>query len=141
MRAHTITRIVVGAGVAAVTLGVGTAHADPPQSPNETAVLECDNGESYEITTARGNGNFTPAMDLNSTTVFVPVSFGIVSGFFDPAGDPPPQFFEDEPVAKGNGEVPAGREELNCSFVFQFADESGMGMFSGTVTGFATGGK
>jgi hypothetical protein len=75
---HTTLRVLTGAAAAAV-LGLSTwapAHADPVRAKSAFPIqIWCDNGSSY-VAVANGNGAWTPAHDLGSTSILVPVWFG-----------------------------------------------------------------
>ena len=94
---------VVALGAAAVVAsvlgsGVGAAGADPKAGVTH---LTCENGASYEVVVA-GNGNWTPAHDSNSNTVFVPTWFGDFHGTVrDADGNVVDDFVEEGDVPKG----------------------------------------
>lgn len=117
------------------------AQADP--GGDETFPLVCDNGETYTITTA-GNGAFTPAHDVNSTTIFVPTGFGEFHGEVTSVETGEVlETFTDPPAIKGNSEKQRGTS-LSCTFSFsgdEFVPElGGLVHFEGggSVTGFST---
>ena len=66
--------------IAAVGRSGPSVSADP--KPNIAVTLTCD-GQDYDIVVA-GNGAWTPAHDLNSTLVGVPIAFGEFTGVFTP---------------------------------------------------------
>lgn len=134
---------VLGAGLllAAAPLALATpAHADPS---GDTFDLVCDNGSSYTVT-ANGNGDFTPALDAGSNTVFVPTSFGAFSAVVTNAetGEVIDGFSE-PPAAKGSSGK-ARATTVHCTFTFsgnEYVPELGFTIHfegSGTVTGFST---
>jgi hypothetical protein len=82
----------VGALALGVVVPVGVAGADPKPADDVEVVLTCD-GDDYPITTA-GNGRWTPAHDLGSTLVGVPIAFGEFEGTFTPDGGTPERFTE-----------------------------------------------
>lgn len=148
MRARQTTtilrRLAAVGGAAALALGVAAlpAAADPPLRPGETPfTLDCGAGGTYEIVTARGNGAWTPAMDVAGTTVFVPVAFGPSSGaVYDAATDELlAEFSDDSTTVKGQGKARGGTP-LDCTFTASFAgfdEEFGTevyGTFSGQVS-------
>jgi len=134
---------VLGAGLllAAAPLALAApAHADPQ---GDSFALVCDNGSSYSVT-ANGNGAFTPALDTESNTVFVPTSFGEfhatvtnaeTGAFIDE--------FTEPGSMKGKSERPRATS-VHCTFSFsgdEFDPDLGITIHfegSGTVTGFAT---
>jgi hypothetical protein len=133
----------LGAGLllAATPLALAApAQADPG---GETFPLVCDNGSTYTVITA-GNGAFTPAHDTDSTTTFVPTSFGEFHGEVTNAetGELIEEFTE-PPATKGNSEKQRGTS-LTCTFSFsgeEFVPELGITIHfegGGSVSGFST---
>ena len=94
---------------------MGLASADPAGDPFN---LVCDNGQTYSIVTTRGQGEFTPAFDTDSTRVFVPVSFGAFSGAIYDAttGDLVGSFTDPAVATKGSGKQRATTE---CTYTFR----------------------
>jgi hypothetical protein len=123
-------------GVASA-LCAGTAGADPKSG--EVFPLDCDNGETYTVV-VKGNGEFTPGHDLDSTTVLVPVSFGEFTGTVtDPDGNVVDTITEPE-AAKG--ESAEGLEDpVTCTFSTSFEDDGLTFTFSGSVVGRVTPGR
>ncbi|HWC22231.1 MAG TPA: hypothetical protein VG502_08045 [Flexivirga sp.] len=63
--------------IAPTALVATAAHADPANAPNSFPItLMCDDGSSYQVV-SNGNGNWTPAHDLNGQTVLIPLAFGM----------------------------------------------------------------
>ena len=119
----------------------GVASADPAV-PGDVATLDCDDGETYDIV-VNGNGEFTPAHDLGSTSTFVATSFGSTTGTLTTAAGAVVDSFSDPPSQKGGQ---AGKERATsttCDFVLvaTIPDET-LGPLTltvqGTVTGFRT---
>jgi hypothetical protein len=78
---RTSTRAVLGAAAAAALSLVPalSAHADPANAKNSLPLtVTCADGSTYQTVT-NGNGAWTPAHDLGSTSTLVPVSFGTVT--------------------------------------------------------------
>ena len=133
----------VGAGMllAATPLVLATpAHADPG---GETFPLACDNGSTYTVITA-GNGDFTPAHDADSNTVFVPTGFGEFHGTItDAETGELIEEWTDPPAIKGRSDKQRGTS-LTCTFSFsgeEFVPElGGLVHFEGggSVMGFST---
>jgi hypothetical protein len=93
-------RSLVAGALALGMLGAVAAPAGADPKPGALAVaLTCD-GEVYDVTVA-GNGAWTPAHDLGSTLVGVPLEFGEFTGTFTPT-DGEPETFTDPPFAKPN---------------------------------------
>jgi hypothetical protein len=110
------TRALGGAAVAASVLGsgMGAAGADPKGGVTH---LTCDDGASYEVVVA-GNGNWTPAHDSNSNTVFVPTWFGDFHGTVrDADGNVIEDFVEEGDDPKGQS-AKKKDDILECTFSF-----------------------
>jgi hypothetical protein len=134
----------LASGLAIALLGAaftaGPATADPVNAPNAVPVtVECGEAGTFDAV-ANGNGAFTPAHDLNSNAVLIPVSFGPTT-FTVTNAEGSVVFQETEPGrTKGSGTVPPGRAGFNCSFSFSFpAEEGNTATVTGTVTGFLSG--
>ena len=90
--------------------GVVAAGADPKAGVTH---LSCDHGASYEVVVA-GHGNWTPAHDSNSNTVFVPTWFGDFHGTVrDADGNVLEDFVEEGDVPKGQSAKNKG-DILEC---------------------------
>ena len=94
-----------------VAAPAGTAVADPK---GETFELMCANGKTYTVVTPPGNGDWTPAHDVNSNTVLVPVAFGEFTGTISQGGKEIVTFTE-EGETKGSGKQ---RNTTSCSYAF-----------------------
>ncbi len=104
------------AGLAAVglasTLWVGAAGADPK---GEVLELVCNNGQTYTVATNPGSGSFTPAFDVDSNSVLVPVTFGAFTGtLFDDEGNVVESFTE--PAESKGRSAQRLRNAVTCSF-------------------------
>ena len=139
----TMTRVMLGAATAAV-LGFVTippAQADPSGAMNAFPLqVSCDNGQVYEAV-ANGNGAWTPAHDLNSASILVPVSFGTVTFTIrDPEGNIVDQETE-PPSAKTGASANNPNATTNCQFVGMVTAPDGSTFtVEGTVVGFVTPG-
>jgi len=138
------TRALGGAAVVAGVLasGVGAAGADPKGGVTH---LTCEDGTSYEVVVA-GNGNWTPAHDSNSNTIFVPTWFGDFHGTVrDADGNVVEDFVEEGDVPKGQSAKNKG-DILACTFSFTEVSDGSDPEFPegftftgvGEVRGFAT---
>jgi hypothetical protein len=138
------TRALGAATVAASVLGsgVGAAGADPKGGVTH---LTCDDGGSYEVVVA-GNGNWTPAHDTNSNTIFVPTWFGDFHGTVrDADGNVVEDFVEEGDFPKGQSAKNKG-DILECTFSFTEVSDGSDPEFpegftftgEGEVRGFAT---
>jgi hypothetical protein len=140
---RTITRR-LASGLAVAVLGAGlatgAAAADPVNAPHAQQVaVDCGEAGSFQVVT-NGNGAFTPAHDLSSNKVLIPVSFG-TSTFTvrDAEGN---VVFEGAEAGqtKGHARVPKGRTALECTYTLTFPVEEGnTATVTGTVTGFISG--
>jgi hypothetical protein len=105
-----------------------TAHADP--SVGLLVELHCQ-GETFQVVVA-GNGEWTPAHDLNSNLVGVPIAFGEFTGTFTPTEGEPETFTEPGSV-KPN--MPRSSNlVVECTFSFSETSPEGTFTGSGSVT-------
>ena len=131
----------------AVLGSMAAAGADPAQAGQVT--ITC--GSSTSTYAVSGNGEFTPAHDLEGNSILVPTAFdGFAGVITDANGDVVDSFTDPGSVAKGNAQA-RGREILHCTFeaVESFvatADDAPLVegdtytfTGSGGVTGFRTG--
>jgi hypothetical protein len=64
----------------------GVAAADPANAPGSVPVTVTCGNTTYQAI-ANGNGAWTPAHDLNSNSILIPVAFGVETDVFtDPSG-------------------------------------------------------
>ncbi|HEY3530605.1 MAG TPA: hypothetical protein VGK78_15775 [Nocardioides sp.] len=138
---HITLKVLTGAAAATI-LGLSTwapAQADPAGARDSLQLqVTCDNGQTYDVVT-NGNGAWTPAHDLNSTAVLIPVAFGEQTfSVYDPDGN----LIDQETVpasAKTGASAHNGHATVNCSFAGSTtAPDGSTFMISGTVTGFVT---
>jgi hypothetical protein len=133
-------RAMIGATGAAV-LGLAAwapAQADPANAKGALPItVTCDNGHTYSVV-ANGNGAWTPAHDLDSTAVLIPVAFGpITSTVYDTNGNIVDQ--ETEPAdAKPGASVHNRNATTHCSFSASVSFPDGTFTLEGTVVGFVT---
>lgn len=120
----------------AAALPAGAATAAPVNAPNATpTALDCGTGGTFDTVTI-GNGQFTPAHDLNSNRVLIPTSIGPTT-FTARDAEGNVVFEETDPTVATKGHAsPRGRTLLNCTFTLSFPIEEGG---TATVTGSATG--
>ena len=145
MKARLLTALVASAAAFALTLA--PAGADPTKG--ERFELMCDNGRTYSVVVAPGNGAFTPAFDTNSNAVLIPVSFGEFTGVIrDGAGNVVAEFTEPGGDSKG-GRRKGLRNPVTCTFSFTEVSDGSDPEFplgfsftgSGTVVGRVTPGR
>ncbi len=78
--------IIAIAMIGALALAQG-ALADPSNAKNAQVIpASCDNGQAYEVV-VNGNGEFTPAHVVGSTSMFIPEAFDLTFEF-TPTGGP-----------------------------------------------------
>lgn len=123
--------------VAALVVTVGVlaqaASADPTHAKNATFVTAVCGGQELHVVT-NGNGTFTPAHVIGSTSVFVPTAFNLTFSFTTPDG----QTFSDTNTAS---KPHASQATVTCDIPEALnTSTSPQGTFSlsGTVTGFFT---
>lgn len=104
---------VLAAGLA-VSAPAGVAVADPGD-PDDSFELDCGPEGTFAVVTGRGNGEFTPAFDIASNKVFVPVVFGDFTGQITGPDGPMEPFTEPGGPAKGSGKQ---RNLVDCVFTF-----------------------
>jgi hypothetical protein len=138
---HISMRVMTGAAAAAV-LGLGLwapAHADPIHAKSALPLqISCDNGQTYSAV-ANGSGAWTPAHDLSSSAVLVPVSFGpITFTVTDSEGNILDQ--ETSPsTAKPGAAAHNKNATTSCDFSGSSTAPDGTTFtIEGTVTGFVT---
>ncbi|MFI7060646.1 hypothetical protein ACIBL3_06665 [Kribbella sp. NPDC050124] len=133
---------VAALGVASVWPMAGIANADPIGSSRTLLVeLHCDNGSTYDVVVA-GNGLFTPAHDLASSSILVPTSFGEFHGVITDAEGNVVEEFTDPAVFKGSATKDRATS-VTCTFeVEQTFEIPELGVVTltgdGSVTGFVT---
>jgi hypothetical protein len=121
-------------GGALFAISAAPAGADP--KGGEAIPLTCDNGNSYTVVT-NGEGEFTPAHDVDSNSTFVPLAFGEFHGTVtDPGGNVVATI--DEPaIAKGQSNR-NGKGNVTCTLTFSGSEDGFTFSGTGTVTGFIT---
>ena len=137
---HRTRLITLGVATAAALIAgsAGAATADPTNAKDTLPIqLACDNGHTYTVV-ANGNGQFTPAHDLDSNAVVVPVAFGEVTATLtDPDGNVVDSE-TDPPVSKGSS-AKNPNATTNCSFFASATDPDGFTFtLNGTVTALIT---
>jgi hypothetical protein len=138
---HLVAAVTVLAATVGLTAGVAAAGA--PQQ--DTVTVTC--GSQTFTANVRGNGPFTPAHVIDSTTMLIPVSFGSSTySVYDPAGNLVDQFTDPGPQLKGKKGTGV-KNTVDCTYagggVSDGSDPEGPPagytfQFSGEVTGFIT---
>jgi hypothetical protein len=131
-------------GLLALTLfvsavAVQTATADPSHARNSAPItITCGNTVYNGV--VNGNGDWSPAHDLNSNSILIPVSFGPETDVFtDPTGAMSTTI---SPAKSKGSAAPKGATPINCSYHLGFSFPDGSSFTAdGTVTGFITPAK
>ena len=123
--------------VALISLGA-PAVADPINSPRGS-VIEIDCGDTTYHAAINGNGRWSPALDVDSNTVLIPVWFGEITGIATDSEGHSFELFTEPPMTKGAGK----HADIDCTFAdsFSFTDpEAGLLTVevTGEVKGFVT---
>ena len=128
LRKWCATAAVAAAGALALVQGAG---ADPTNAKSALIVdLTCDNGQSYQVA-VNGDGEFTPAHVIGSSSVFIPQAFNLTFSFTPPGG---PTESETDTSSKRN----VHGNLTTCSIDFTQETPEGTFSLSGTATGFFT---
>jgi hypothetical protein len=121
-----------------IATSAGAASADPVNAKDALPLqITCDNGHTYTAV-GNGNGNFTPAHDLDSNAILIPVAFGeITFTVTDPSGTVVDQETQ-PPTSKGNSAMNPN-VTINCSFSGGATAPDGFTFtIAGTVAGLVT---
>ena len=133
-----VTFATMAAGVLTITT-LGAAQADPTNARDALPItIDCDNGQSYTAV-VNGSGAWTPAHDLNSTAMLIPVAFGEQTfTVTDSDGNVIDQ--ETIPPTAKTGAIAHNRNATtSCSFTGGATAPDGTTFtISGDVTGFVT---
>ena len=125
--------VALGCAAALAVVLVPFAGADPTNAKNAELFTAVCGGQTLTVS-VNGNGEFTPAHDVNSTRVFVPTAFNITFTF-TPSDGSPAESETDTSAKKGPVKNP-----VTCSLPLQtvFSGPEGTATIEGTVTGFWT---
>jgi uncharacterized secreted protein with C-terminal beta-propeller domain len=108
-----------------------TAGADPTNARNSLQLQAVCGTQTYNVV-VNGNGEFTPAHLIGSTSVFIPTAFNITSTFTPTGGS---TMTETDTSAK----TAPLQNTIDCTIPFQiFSSPFGTFTIEGTVTGFLT---
>lgn len=123
--------LVAGCALAAALIAP-TAGADPTNAKNSQQLQAVCGAETFNVV-VNGNGEFTPAHLIGSTSVFIPTAFEITFTFTPTGGS---TMTETDTSAKA---APLQDITINCTIPFQsFTSPFGTFTIEGTVTGFLT---
>jgi hypothetical protein len=127
-------RVIVAAALLACAALVTTsvAGADPIHAKRATRVEAICSGKTVMVV-VNGNGRFTPAHDLASTSVFIPTAFDVTFTFTPTGGSP--QVMHNTATKRARI-----RNTTTCTIPLQtiFSGPQGTTTIQGTVTGFWT---
>jgi hypothetical protein len=111
---------------------VPAAAADPINAKNSTQISASCSGHPV-IVVVNGNGEFTPAHVIGSTSVFIPTAFDLTFTFTPTGGSP-------EPMQDTSAKAGPFTNTVTCTIPLQtlFSGPEGSATIEGTVTGFFT---
>jgi hypothetical protein len=120
------------AGLAIAGVMIPAATADPSHAKNAAQIVAQCGGQTITVV-VNGNGEFTPAHVVGSTSVFVPTAFDTTFTFTPTGGTP---MSETDTSAKA-GPI---KNTTTCTIPLQtlFSGPEGTATIQGTVTGFFT---
>ena len=128
--------LITSLALCAIGMVAGAAAADPGGDPIE---LTC--GEATFSVVTSGNGQFTPAHDVDSNTVFIPLSFGEFHGTIRDADDVIIDDFTEPATQKGKAGAHS-KDTVSCTYVISevgdgsdFLPEGWTFVGEGTVVG------
>ena len=123
--------VALALGIFATIAFATGAAADPINAKNSFSFPATCDGKTVQFV-VNGNGEFTPAHLIGSTSVFIPTSFDITFTFTPTGGSP---MSETDTSAKA---API-QNTITCTIPFQsFPSPFGTFTIEGTVTGFLT---
>jgi hypothetical protein len=111
---------------------VPAAMADPGNAKNAGHISAMCNGQPVMVV-VNGNGEFTPAHVVTSTSVFIPTAFDLTFTFTPSGGSP-------ESNTDTSAKAGPIKNTITCTIPIQtlFSGPQGTGTIQGTVTGFFT---
>jgi hypothetical protein len=123
--------VLVAAGALAAVAIAPTAGADPTNAKNAQQLQAVCGTETFTVV-VNGNGEFTPAHLIGSTSVFVPTAFDVTFTFTPTGGSTETETDTSAKAAPIN-------DTITCTIPFQsFPSPFGTFTIEGTVTGFLT---
>jgi hypothetical protein len=123
--------VLVACGALAALAIAPTVGADPTNAKNSQQ-LQAVCGTQTLTVVVNGNGEFTPAHLIGSTSVFVPTSFDITFTFTPTGGST-------ETETDTSAKAAPLQDTITCTIPFQsFPSPFGTFTIEGTVTGFVT---
>lgn len=135
------TLLLAGLAPLATTVLLATpAHADPAGAKDALPLtVTCDNGRVYDVV-SNGNGSWTPAHDLASSSTLVPLAFGETTFTITDANGTVLDSETQPASTKGQSGTQVRATATSCSYTGSATDpESGTTFtLSGTVDAFVT---
>ena len=123
--------VLVAVGVLAAVLIAPTAGADPTNARNAQLLQAVCGTDTFNVV-VNGNGEFTPAHVIGTTSVFIPTAFDVTFTFTPTGGS---TMTETDTSAKA---API-KNTITCTIPFQsFPSPVGTFTIEGSVTGFLT---
>ena len=124
--------LTLAAVAAAVAIAAPSAGADPTGAKNSTLITAVCGGQTVTVS-VNGNGEFTPAHDVGSSSVFVPIAFDVTFTFTPTGGAP-------EAETDTSAKAAPISDTVTCDIPLQtlFAGPEGVATIEGAVTGFWT---
>jgi hypothetical protein len=113
---------------------VPVAIADPINAKNSSQINASCSGHSVMVV-VNGNGTFTPAHVLGSTSVFIPTALDLTFTFTPTGGSPEPPMTN---MAAKAGPVKGNIVSCDIPLQTLFSGPQGTATIQGTVTGFFT---
>jgi hypothetical protein len=111
---------------------VPAATADPIHAKNATQISATCSGHPVTVV-VNGNGEFTPAHVIGSTSVFIPTRFDLTFTFTPTGGSP-------ESMTDTSAKAGPAKSTVMCTIPVQtlFSGPQGSATIAGTVWGFFT---
>jgi len=124
--------VITALAALAAAAAVPASNADPIRAKGATQITATCGAQQVTVV-VNGNGEFTPAHVIGSTSVFIPTAFDLTFTFTPTGGTPMP---ETDTSSKAAPISPT----TTCTIPLQtlFSGPEGTGMIEGTVTGFFT---
>ena len=123
--------VLVACGAIAVMAIASTAGADPTNAKNAQQ-LQAVCGTQTLTVVVNGNGEFTPAHVIGSTSMFIPTAFNVTFTFTPTGGST-------ETETDTSAKAAQVKDTITCEIPFQrFTSPFGTFTIEGRVTGFFT---
>lgn len=118
------------AGILLPFFAAATASAGPQNSGNAMPITIHCGGQHYDAVVV--GGGWSPAFVVDSKTKLFPTAFISFEGvYIDPDGIPHTDV-QPEPEYRGNGNVPANRTTMTCTYTIAWSNPETGESFTGT---------